>query len=72
MTKSTITGLENGPYLISGTASYLDSNGNRQTTGGATIALCRCGASANKPFCDGKHRKIDFKAPKVELTVEHQ
>jgi len=69
MAKTTIKGRENGPFLISGAATYTDSEGNEQTTPGTTVALCRCGASANKPFCDGEHRKIGFEAPAVELSV---
>lgn len=48
-----IKGKENGPYLIVGTAVFIDADGNEQTTQGSTIALCRCGQSGNKPFCDG-------------------
>ncbi|MEJ2318533.1 MAG: CDGSH iron-sulfur domain-containing protein [Gemmatimonadales bacterium] len=51
-----ITALENGPYLVSG------------AEGRATFALCRCGASRNKPFCDGTHSKIGFAA--AERAVE--
>ena len=69
MANTTIKGRENGPFLIFGSASYVNDEGNEQTTGGSTIALCRCGASANKPFCDGSHRKINFEAPAVELSV---
>ena len=69
MTDLTIKGRENGPFLISGLATYRDAAGNEQKTGGSTIALCRCGASANKPFCDGSHRRINFEAPAVELSV---
>lgn len=60
---------ENGPYLIAGTATYTDADGNEQTTSGTMVALCRCGASANKPFCDGTHRKIDFKGAAIELHL---
>ncbi len=65
-----IKGRENGPYLIQGQATYTDAAGNEQTTEGTTVALCRCGASANKPFCDGAHRKINFEAPQVVLHFE--
>ncbi|RMF05283.1 MAG: CDGSH iron-sulfur domain-containing protein [Chloroflexi bacterium] len=66
---SKIRARENGPYLIEGSATYTDADGNEQTTPGTTIALCRCGASANKPFCDGSHRAIDFKGAPIELHL---
>jgi len=70
MSKIHIKGRENGPYLIQGSATYTDADGAEQVTPGATIALCRCGASGNKPFCDGSHRKIEFKAPLIHLDVD--
>jgi len=47
---------ENGPYLV-------------EVDGQVKMALCRCGHSSNKPFCDGTHRKVGFQAPQhvVEL-----
>lgn len=57
-----VTVLANGPYLIDGEVEIIDSQGNLITSSGKA-ALCRCGASAKKPFCDGTHRKIDFKDP---------
>lgn len=50
----------NGPILVHGTIEIKHSDGKTETKEKMT-ALCRCGASANKPFCDGSHRKIDFK-----------
>ena len=50
----------NGPYLIKTECLIVHSDGREETKKG-TIALCRCGASENKPFCDGHHRKIEFK-----------
>ncbi len=50
----------NGPILVHGTIEIKHSDGKVETKEQMT-ALCRCGASANKPFCDGAHRKIDFK-----------
>ena len=50
---------ENGPYLVNGNFLVVDSNGNEIETK-KTVALCRCGASTNKPFCDGSHRKMEF------------
>lgn len=49
----------NGPYLIKTECLIVHSNGKEETKTG-TVALCRCGASANKPYCDGSHRKIGF------------
>ena len=50
----------NGPILINTDCHIKHSNGEEETKQGLT-ALCRCGASANKPYCDGSHRKIEFK-----------
>lgn|SRR6516165_1119814 len=53
----------NGPYLIEGPVDVYDTAGNRiPTDDRPRIALCRCGASSNKPFCDGTHSKIGFQA----------
>jgi CDGSH-type Zn-finger protein len=53
----------NGPYLIEGDVEVLDAQGNKvDTTGRQKIALCRCGSSAQKPFCDGAHNKVGFQA----------
>lgn len=58
-----ITPRENGPYLVKGPIALVDADGNAYDTGGKDIiALCRCGASTNKPFCDGTHSKIGFAA----------
>jgi len=58
-TPVTITVLDNGPYLVKGPLVVSDASG-RTFTGRETIALCRCGHSNDKPFCDGSHRKADF------------
>jgi uncharacterized Fe-S cluster protein YjdI len=50
----------NGPYIINTECLIVHSNGKEETKNG-TIALCRCGLSANKPYCDGSHRKEGFK-----------
>ncbi|MGD9048351.1 MAG: CDGSH iron-sulfur domain-containing protein [Anaerolineae bacterium] len=69
MAEIKITGRADGPYLVKGQATYVDADGKEQTTEGVVFALCRCGQSDNKPFCDGRHRAVDFKAPVVEVTV---
>jgi uncharacterized Fe-S cluster protein YjdI len=49
----------NGPYLIKTECLIVHSDGREETKTG-TVALCRCGASNNKPYCDGGHRKVGF------------
>lgn len=49
---------DNGPYLIEGDFTLVDANGNEVPA--LKRALCRCGASTTKPFCDGTHSKIGF------------
>jgi CDGSH-type Zn-finger protein len=63
MTDSTIRVLPNGPYRVTGPAKITDPQGNEITIEeGRTVSLCRCGGSANKPFCDGTHGRIGFQA----------
>lgn len=52
---------DNGPYLVKGDVEMVDAVGNAFETR-KTIALCRCGQSSNKPFCDGTHRKVGFES----------
>ena len=53
----------NGPYLVEGEEVQLvDWNGNSYAIAKRPFALCRCGGSTTKPFCDGTHSKIAFKA----------
>lgn len=56
MAKITIKAAENGPCLV-------------DVDGKTVAALCRCGASNNKPHCDGSHQKIGFKAKASEIEV---
>lgn len=51
----------NGPYIINTECLIVHSDGKEETKTG-TMALCRCGASGNKPYCDGSHNKVGFKA----------
>ena len=59
-----ITTRRNGPYKITGPVKVIDAEGNEFDLSGQgeTIALCRCGGSTTKPFCDGTHSKIGFDA----------
>jgi CDGSH-type Zn-finger protein len=53
-----------GPYLVTGPIDLTDADGNPVPIpeGKSTVALCRCGGSVTKPFCDGTHSKIGFDA----------
>ena len=55
---------ENGPLVIQGPFRLVDHQGNEFAlpTDKPAVALCRCGASNNKPFCDGSHRGCGFQA----------
>jgi CDGSH-type Zn-finger protein len=58
MDNAKITVLDNGPYLVKGKFIFVDKDGKENEKEGQ-IALCRCGLSANKPYCDGMHRNSD-------------
>lgn len=62
MADVTVTVRENGPYLVKGPIEILDPEGGKFKVEREVIALCRCGGSTNKPFCDGTHSKIGFAA----------
>ena len=63
MPDSKISVRDNGPFLIPGSITIEDAEGHPFDTGGKeTIALCRCGASRNRPFCDGSHKDCSFEA----------
>jgi uncharacterized Fe-S cluster protein YjdI len=51
---------QDGPLLVYGNITIKEANGQEVKKNKVT-AFCRCGASGNKPFCDGTHRKINFK-----------
>jgi iron-binding CDGSH zinc finger protein/divergent 4Fe-4S mono-cluster protein len=58
--KARVEVLANGPLLIYGTLRVKDKHGNESVNSKMT-AFCRCGASKNKPYCDGSHIKTGFK-----------
>ena len=57
-----IQALKNGPFLVNGLVDLKDAQGNPIPVKDNSIALCRCGGSAKKPFCDGAHVKANFQA----------
>ncbi len=61
MADTVITIRRNGPYIVSGTVELRDADG-KVYEAQETMALCRCGASTKKPFCDGTHSKVGFQA----------
>jgi CDGSH-type Zn-finger protein len=57
-----ITPYRDGPYLVRGPFSIADQNGDEIEVKRRVVALCRCGRSQMRPFCDGTHKAIGFRA----------
>ncbi len=64
MSDVTVRVRDDGPLLVEGPFQVVDADGNAfpVSPDKPAIALCRCGASKNKPFCDGAHRDCGFQA----------
>jgi len=62
MEKVEIEVLKNGPVIVTGEVCLKDHAGAEYKLEKKTVALCRCGHSANKPFCDGAHVSAGFQA----------
>ena len=58
-----ITPYRDGPLLVRGPFRMADQDGNEIVVDRRVVALCRCGKSRLRPFCDGTHQVIAFKAP---------
>ena len=66
-----ITAKPKGPYRVEGPITLINDDGTEiDLTGKPAISLCRCGASTNKPFCDGTHSKIGFEAAEAAVVAE--
>jgi CDGSH-type Zn-finger protein len=63
MSDVVITPYRDGPLLVRGPVRMTDQEGNEIAVERATVALCRCGKSRLRPFCDGTHKLVRFKAP---------
>jgi CDGSH-type Zn-finger protein len=61
MATTIITPRNDGPYHIKGDFRITTQSGNEIEPGKDEVWLCRCGQSQNKPFCDGSHRKAEFR-----------
>ena len=57
----TITPYTDGPLIVRGAAQLIDENGRPIPRSRRTVALCRCGVSAIKPWCDGTHKLSGFR-----------
>jgi CDGSH-type Zn-finger protein len=60
MSEVRIKALKNGPLEVAGAVTLTDSSGVLRPIEEDPVYLCRCGQSANKPFCDGSHKKVGF------------
>lgn len=60
--RTTITPYGNGPLIVRGPFMLVDEDGNEIDAGRRTVALCRCGRSRLRPFCDGAHARSGFRA----------
>jgi CDGSH-type Zn-finger protein len=74
-----ITVRKNGPFLVQapiGSIDMVDADGvgfdlgSKVKDGKLTFSLCRCGASVNKPYCDGTHSRIGFQAAEAAVAAE--
>ena len=76
MQKVKITVRPNGPYRVEdpdGLIELVDPSGTPyDLTGKPIYALCRCGASVTKPFCDGTHSKVGFQAAEAVVKAEEK
>jgi len=67
---ATITPYRDGPYIVRGAFTVLGQDGEPIDTHRKTVALCRCGKSRLRPFCDGTHRLIGFEAAGADEREE--
>jgi len=65
MSEVTIKTREDGPLLVSGPVTLTDHLGNKYEVTSPNIALCRCGHTNRRPFCDGTHKTTGFTAKEL-------
>jgi CDGSH-type Zn-finger protein len=61
--ETTITPYRDGPLLVRGPFRLVDQDGREIERDREVVALCRCGKSRMRPFCDGTHKLVRFRAP---------
>lgn len=61
--RTKITPHRDGPLIVRGDFVLTDQEGKEIDAGREVIALCRCGRSQTRPFCDGSHQRVRFRAP---------
>ena len=61
--RARITAYRDGPFLVRGPIELVDQDGEAIEVDRETVALCRCGKSRQRPFCDGTHKLVRFQAP---------
>lgn len=66
---TTITPRDNGPYILEGEFTILGPSGKEIPHEGQRVAMCRCGGSTKKPFCDGTHTRIGFQAAEAAVQA---
>ena len=70
MAEFSIRATLNGPPIVQGAPELIDTVGDKYPRDKATISLCRCGHSSNKPFCDGTHSRIGFHATEKVADIK--
>lgn len=70
MSKFVIEAFKNGPIAVTGPVTYINAAGEEQRLERKRVSLCRCGASENKPFCDGSHAKVGFTAEPYKVIPD--
>jgi len=61
--------IENGPIIVDTEGEISIDSGDKTESQAGPLYLCRCGKSANKPFCDSSHRKAKFEGGAAELVL---
>lgn len=67
---ASVTACPNGPLLVRGDVEILMADGVPAPRRRSTVALCRCGASGIKPYCDGSHKAIGFRTDDEQPTTQ--